>query len=142
MSDLETALRQIVADVVREELLAALAHAISQPEMGTGRRYVSPAQAASIAGVAPETIRAWVRQGRLHDYRAGRLLRVSIDDPHASMVPKESSSTRTPEEEADLAIARMQEVNKTRCPDCRHLPSWHLRGGCRAKNCTCKRRMV
>jgi hypothetical protein len=43
---------------------------------------------------------------------------------------------------ADLHVRRMFEVNKTRCPDCRHLPTWHLHSGCRAKNCKCKRRMV
>lgn len=128
MTDLETALRKIVTDVVREELHAAFTHFFNKQSPDTGRRYVSAAQAAAIAGVSQGIIRVWIRQGRLHEYRAGRVLRISIDEVHAFMEPKplQPESERMPEELADLHFRRMIEVNKTRCPDCRHLPTWHL----------------
>ena len=70
MSDLETALRQIIAEVVREELQAILGRRGAQVESDGGRRYVSPAQAAAIASVSPRTIHTWVRQGWLCPCRA------------------------------------------------------------------------
>ena len=142
MSDLETALRQIIAAVVREELQAILCHRGIQVESGGDRRYVSPAQAAAIASVSTRTIHTWVRQGRLPAFRPGRLLRVAVDDLHTCMATKPPESSFSPEELADRNFARWREQDKTRCPDCGHLPMWHARGECRAKNCTCKRRMV
>jgi hypothetical protein len=50
-------------------------------------------------------------------------------------------SEQTPEELAAQFLERKAQEDKTRCPDCRHLPTWHVHSGCRAKNCQCKRRM-
>ena len=86
MTDLETAFRKIVTDVVREELHAAIAHFSNEQGPDAGRRYVSAARAAAIADVSQGTIRIWIRQGRLHEYRAGRVLRISIDELRAFMV--------------------------------------------------------
>jgi excisionase family DNA binding protein len=142
MSDLETALRQIIAEVVREELHAILGRRGAQMESDGGRRYVSPAQAAAIASVSTRTIHTWVRQGRLPAFRPGRLLRVAVDDLHACMATKPPESSLSPKELADLKFAEWREQDKTRCPDCGHLPMWHTRGRCRAKNCRCVRRMA
>lgn len=141
MSDLEIALRKLIADVVREELQAAFARSSAQHSADSETRYVSPAQAGVIASVSPATIRAWVREGKLRSFQAGRLLRVSLDDLHAFMKAKPLDSPLTPEEMADKFLERMREQDRTRCPNCRHLPTWRMAGGCRAKKCTCKRRM-
>ena len=143
MTDLETAFRKIVTDVVREELHAAFTHFFNKQSPDAGRRYVSASQAAAIADVSQGTIRIWIRQGRLHEYRAGRVLRISIDELHAFMEAKpiQPESERTPEELAAEFVERITQEDKTRCPDCRHLPKWHLPGGCRGKNCRCKRLM-
>lgn len=74
---LESRVRGIVRDVVREELQAALAtistrrNAAASP---TG--YLSIANAATFADVAPGTLRRWIRTGRLSARRAGRVFRV------------------------------------------------------------------
>ena len=143
MTDLESALRKIVTDVVREELHTALTQLFNKHGTDAGRRYVSAVQAASIAAVSPGAIRAWIREGRLREYRAGRVLRISIDELHAFLEakPLEPESQHTPEELAHLAVERMIQVNMTRCPECQHLSRWHFHDGCRAKNCKCRRRM-
>lgn len=141
MSELETALRRIIADVVREELQVILGHRGLQAEPLGERHYVSPAQAADIASVSTRTIHKWIRQGRLPASRPGRLVRVAIDDLHGCMAAKPPESSFSPEELADRIVAGQREQDKTRCPDCGHLPILHMRGGCRAKNCTCSRQM-
>jgi excisionase family DNA binding protein len=73
-------LRQLVRDTVREVLreeLAPLAHRNSTFVRGLDEGYLSVAKAARMADVAPGTIRAWIRAGRLTAKRAGRVLRVS-----------------------------------------------------------------
>jgi excisionase family DNA binding protein len=50
-----------------------------------GPLYVSTTDAAKIVGVTVGTIQAWVRQDRLRGYRAGRLLRIKVEDLHAFM---------------------------------------------------------
>jgi excisionase family DNA binding protein len=68
---LETHLRALLADVAREvvrEELAKLSH---------HEDYLSPARAASVAEVAPGTIRRWIREGRIAAHHAGRGVRVS-----------------------------------------------------------------
>lgn len=43
-------------------------------------RYLTTAEAASTAQVAPKTIRRWTREGRLRAHWAGRLLRIRLDE--------------------------------------------------------------
>jgi excisionase family DNA binding protein len=45
--------------------------------------YVSTAEAAKMIGVSVCTVQAWVRQNRLRGYKAGRLLRIRVDDLEA-----------------------------------------------------------
>jgi excisionase family DNA binding protein len=45
--------------------------------------YVSSAEAARMIGVSLCTVQAWVRQNRLRAYKAGRLLRIRVDDLEA-----------------------------------------------------------
>ena len=142
MSDLETALRHLVAEVVRDELQAFLGHGSTQARLADGgRRYVSPAQAAEIASVSPAAIRIWIHRGRLKHFRVGRLLRVAVDDLHAAMAAEPHGSKHLHEDLAETVFRQDQERNKTRCPVCLHLPMWHAQGRCRVKNCVCSRRL-
>jgi excisionase family DNA binding protein len=69
-------LRGVVRDAVREEL-APLLQRNAAPMVGADDGYLSVTKAARIADVAPGTIRAWIRAGRLTAQRAGRVLRIS-----------------------------------------------------------------
>jgi excisionase family DNA binding protein len=77
MTTLETMLRQLVREAVRDELRAGSDHA---PIRNASDAYLSVAKAARVADVAPGTIRAWIRAGRLTAKRAGRVLRISRDE--------------------------------------------------------------
>jgi excisionase family DNA binding protein len=73
-------LRQLVRDTVQEVLreeLAPLRQRNASPVGGVEEGYLSVAKAARVADVAPGTIRAWIRAGRLTAQHAGRVLRVS-----------------------------------------------------------------
>jgi excisionase family DNA binding protein len=76
----DASLRQLVRDTVREALreeLAPLTRRNAGPLIGVEDSYLSVAKAARVADVAPGTIRAWIRAGRLTEKRAGRVLRIS-----------------------------------------------------------------
>ena len=60
--------------MIRDEVRRALAEAIQPDE------YLATREAAGIAGVAVGTIRRWVREGRLPEHRAGRVVRVRRSD--------------------------------------------------------------
>ena len=69
-------MREAVRDVVREEL-SLLARRNAGHSPGADESYLSVTKAARLADVAPGTVRAWIRAGRLTAKRAGRVLRVS-----------------------------------------------------------------
>ena len=71
MSDIESGLREMIRDLVRVEVKAAVADATRVDE------YLSTAAAARVADVAPITIRRWIGAGKLTRHSAGRELRVS-----------------------------------------------------------------
>ena len=80
---LDEALRAVVRsemqNVLREELRAQLLAAVQarRPQRAEAEEgLLSIAQAASYAGVHERTMRAWVTQGKLRRYKAGRVLRV------------------------------------------------------------------
>lgn len=84
---LDEPLRALVRDVIREEVRAALRdHAALDRRnggaVGAGG-YLSIARAAAFADVAPGTIRAGIRAGRLPSQRAGRVYRVARADLEA-----------------------------------------------------------
>ena len=84
---LDEAIRAAVREAVREELLAlrAVQRAAppAPPPSATTDGYVSTAEAAQIADVRPATVRTWIRQGHLRGHRAGRLVRVRLDELRA-----------------------------------------------------------
>lgn len=71
---LEAGLRELIAGIVRDEVRRALAEA-SKPE-----EYLTTVEAGELANVAPGTIRRWIREGRLAEQRAGRVVRVRRSD--------------------------------------------------------------
>src|SRR5579871_2248749 len=73
---LEEMLHRMVREAVRCEL-AAFAGSEAGALRNSEDAYLSVAKAARVADVAPGTIRAWIRHGRLTAKRAGRVLRVS-----------------------------------------------------------------
>lgn len=81
---LDASIRSIIREVVREEIRAALddraraaRNAIPSDSDAT---YLSLSRAASIADVAPGTLRRWIKAGRLPVRRAGRVYRVARAD--------------------------------------------------------------
>lgn len=83
---LEAALTELVRDALREVIMAEVVPLVAKlpasipngkPE---GGEYLTPREAAALAGVQPETIRDWVRKGRLKRNSAGRHLRIGRGD--------------------------------------------------------------
>lgn len=73
--------RDALRDLVRSEIRAALTGpAIEASVRNAGDGYLPVTKAAQLAAVAPGTIRAWIRTGRLSAKRAGRVLRVSREE--------------------------------------------------------------
>lgn len=82
MNGLETALRDMLRSIVREEIRLALAEQRGAPvrQAAGADAYLSITKAARLADVAPGTIRRWIRLGRLPAKRAGRVFRVGRAD--------------------------------------------------------------
>ena len=98
-------LREMLRGIVREEVRAALVEAGTTSPDGDG--YLSVQKAAALTDVHPDTIRAWVRAGRLRGYRAGRELRVLRSELHHFLDAGDLVDHReTAEEEAAKILAR------------------------------------
>ena len=69
---------------------------------GANPRFLSPDDAAVVAGGDPETVREWTRRGDLPVYHAGRLLRIQKSDLVAYLARKTDPSN----EVEDLARVR------------------------------------
>ena len=72
MIDINQGIRELVSEVVRDELRKLVA--------GPPDEYLSTTSAAKIAGVTMGTVRRWIKSGRLIEHHAGRVLRVSRAD--------------------------------------------------------------
>ena len=92
MSDLESKLRALLADVIRDEVRRAVAEATKVDE------YLSTQEAAAFARVAPGTIRRWIRTRRLQRCSAGRTLRVSRAELERVIRTGASNDDATPEQ--------------------------------------------
>lgn len=66
-------------------LLEARQQAQATKVLHEGALYVSTTQAAKMVGVSVGTIQAWVRSNRLPAHKAGRLLRIKVEDLEAFM---------------------------------------------------------
>ena len=106
---LEIALRELLRDVVRDELRIALAEGrprqAANPSSGS-EPYLSITNAAQLADLAPNTIRTWIRDGRLPAHRAGRVLRVRRSDLEKFLAPEPAKHKKV-----DIA-ARARELTK------------------------------
>jgi len=102
----EDALREII----RDELRSVIRQELGQKPAAAGD-YVSAAEAAQIAAVSPQTIRAWIRQGKLKQFNAGRVIRVRRLELGALMAspagtPVSPDRELSPEEEGRRFVAR------------------------------------
>jgi excisionase family DNA binding protein len=107
----EDGLRAIIAEEIGKAL-----HRVTASTGGADRpieQYLPVAEAARMAAVAPATIRAWMDDGRLARYHAGRELRVRRAELEALLrtSPKDpGASERSPEAEADRFLQRRQQL--------------------------------
>jgi excisionase family DNA binding protein len=97
----EGALRALVSEEVRRALREELARAPGQDE------FLPVTDAARIAAVHADTIRAWIAMGRLVRYSAGRELRVKRSDLEAFLRSGPAADTDiSPEQAARRFIAQ------------------------------------
>jgi hypothetical protein len=96
----ELALEALVERAVRKAIREVLAERASPSD-----EYISVAAAARRIDVAPSTIRAWIGQGFLNRYHAGRELRVRVSELQASLASRPTSSV-SPEEAARSYLKR------------------------------------
>ncbi|CAN5178707.1 hypothetical protein BH11MYX1_BH11MYX1_04460 [soil metagenome] len=94
MTDLEKSIGDMVRRIVREELAAV----VTKP----AAEYLSTAEAAELARVAPGTIRRWIREQRIEQHRAGREVRVKRADLEKLLRTKRPANDDglTPEQQA------------------------------------------
>lgn len=105
----EEIIRQEVRAAIRDalpELRAALAAAApGSSSAAPADGYLSVEQAADLAGVCTNTIRAWIKAGRLPRRLAGRELRVRRDELHGLLAAAEDPSAQTPGQIAAAILA-------------------------------------
>lgn len=110
MSMVEHALRELVRDAVRQALEEQLPAVLSKVAPATvaapASDYLTPDEAGALARVKPETVREWVRQGRLPGHHAGRSLRVRRDELEGFMRGRQEGPTEAELEKRALAIVR------------------------------------
>lgn len=98
-------IREEVQRVLREELAGVVAEL--RPAADAGEQYLSVERAAAMAEVHADTIRGWVKSGRLREHRAGRELRILRSDLHRFLAAVSANGHReTAEEEATTILAR------------------------------------
>jgi excisionase family DNA binding protein len=108
-SQLDSGDRRLVRQEVRAAVNEVLAPVLEQVRTGaaTDVAYLSVERAAAVAEVHPDTIRAWVKAGRLPEHRAGRELRIRRDELHRFLDRVGDGDVRpTVEDEAAMILAR------------------------------------
>lgn len=76
---LDDMIRQTIREVLREELhdqIAPLIARATPPPPPPLRQYITAKEAAEILGVCEDSIRNWVRAGKLKKHNAGRSVRI------------------------------------------------------------------
>jgi len=105
----EETLRAIVPeelkDVLRTDLLSQL---VGDRRCAEEDRYLSLQGAGEFIDIHPDTIRKWIKEGRLHSYRAGRELRVLRSELCRFLEAGDSTVEQrgTAEEEAATILGR------------------------------------
>jgi excisionase family DNA binding protein len=106
---LDSQARGLVKQEVRAAVHEALGPVLEHVKGGVPGDvvYLSVEKAAATAEVHPDTIRAWVKAGRLPEHRAGRELRIRRDELHRFLDRVGDGDVRpTAEDEAALILAR------------------------------------
>jgi excisionase family DNA binding protein len=104
---LDDAIRDTVKKAVASELddlrqaIASLKASIqaNAPAAAAPHDYVDAAEAAAIAGVKAQTVRRWIARGELRGHRAGRLLRVRVDELRAFLAAAPPPGPGEPDDE-------------------------------------------
>lgn len=98
-NDIETGLRALIVEVIRDEVRRAVNDAIRADE------FLSTTAAAKVAHVKSGTIRKWVRSGKLTGHRVGkRILRINRTELEQLLRRGASNDDLTPEEMAVKAF--------------------------------------
>lgn len=90
VSKLEELLKELVRQVVREEMKA-------HEDSSAPDEFLSVKAAAEAIDVAPGTIRRWIREGRVASFGEGRFMRVRRDDLLKPRERREDGSKLSPE---------------------------------------------
>jgi len=96
MTDLEGAFREAVRALVRDELRAVLAEHKPDDEL------LTTAEASTLAKVTVDSVRRWVRLGKLTRHLVGRTLRISRAELRRFLRDPGPDRELTPEQQADL----------------------------------------
>ncbi len=139
---LDSVLREMLREVVRDEVSAALREfketQSAAPVRSQEEKYLTAPQAAELAGVSPATVRSWAQRGELLSCYAGRLLRIKDSDLRAYLErPRKASSERSPHDD-DAMVDEILREEASRCVGCGHLQKLHQGIQCSARNCKCK----
>lgn len=94
VTKLEAEIRELVRQIIREEVGPLLADAERIDE------FLSTRAAAGFADVASGTIRRWIREGRLVGQRAGRVVRVRRADLESLLREGRKAPELRPEQRA------------------------------------------
>jgi excisionase family DNA binding protein len=99
---------QLGREQVRAVVRATLAEL--RPATATAGEYLTVAQASELAQVAPDTLRIWIKAGKLPRRMAGRELRVRREDLERLLASGPTSPTLTPEAAVARILARRRAV--------------------------------
>jgi excisionase family DNA binding protein len=98
-------------DMISAKIAAEVARQLAARDRPA--EYLTTDGAAALAGVAAGTIRRWIREGRIDEHRAGRMVRVRRADMEALLArgrrrPADAIGSQTPEQLArrDMAAIR------------------------------------
>ena len=100
-------------DIIRDELRAVIRQELGKKPAAAGD-YVSVTDAAKIASVQGQTIRSWIRSGRLVGYKAGRVVRVRRSDLEAFLAAGPAAAGNAELSPEQLADKRFRERHDQR----------------------------
>lgn len=80
MNSFEDILRATLVPAVREAVRLEVREALAAMQPASAGDYLSVKEAATLAGVSPDSIRSWIQTGKLPRHNAGRVLRVRRDE--------------------------------------------------------------
>jgi len=103
-------------EIIRDEMRTVIQQELGKKPAAAGD-YVSVSEAAKIASVQGQTIRSWIRSGRLAGYKAGRVVRVRRSDLEAFLATgpvAAGDADLSPEQLADQRFRERQDQRRQR----------------------------